>query len=77
MINWDVVVLLQEFLTSATNSGYWLDSRPGRFIPDGRPDDRHHISGWVNPSTVMDVAENRYDSVPFGNRNPIPRSVRL
>jgi len=31
MTNWDVAVLLQEFLNSAANNGYWLDSRPGRF----------------------------------------------
>ena len=57
MINWNVAVLLQEFLTSAANSGFWLDSRPGRFIPDVRPAGRHHISGWANPSTFMNVAE--------------------
>ena len=57
MIDLDVAALLQEFLMSAANSGYWLDPRPGRFIPDGRPASTYHISGWANPSTVLNVAE--------------------
>jgi hypothetical protein len=73
MINCDVAVLLQEFLNSAANCGKWLDSRPGRFIPDGRAASRHHISGWVNPSTVLDVAEKK-DKILFlsGIETPYP-----